>query len=126
MRAIVFCAVIALCSAEAFGHARLTTSEPVDGGVLDATADAVTLCFSEAIQPAFSDFALHYLGSNRDAAPAAGNRLPRARPVLDDARRCVEIPLPEPLEPGWYALDWQVLSVDGHTTGGIERFHAAP
>ena len=126
MRSIATGVVLGLVATMAFGHARLTDTTPLEGGTIDADARAVTLHFSEPIQPRFSDFAVHYLGDDPEAAVDAGNRLARQEPILDGARRQADVPLPASAEPGWYALDWEVLADDGHTTGGTLRFQMAP
>lgn len=120
--AVTACLALLLLSPHSVGHARLTGSDPADGGRLDADASTVVLTFSEAIQPRFSDFALHFLGSDRDTESSAANRLPRQAADVDGARQRVALPLPEDAEDGWYLLDWEVLAEDGHTTRGTVQF----
>ncbi len=126
MRALPLFVILAVLSSQSLGHARLSSSEPVDGETLAAEADAVKLHFTEAIQPRFSDFALHYLGTRPDGEPHRDNRLPRQTPVVDAARQVVEVAVPDDARPGWYLLDWEVLAEDGHTTSGTVRFQIEP
>jgi len=114
-----------LCGSVA-AHTRLTNSVPPEGAVLPAGTHAVTLEFSEAVQPRFSDFALHFVGVAADAVPSADNELPRQEPVVDAARKRVDVPLPEAPQAGWYVLDWEVLADDGHRIEGLLRFRIAP
>ncbi|MEX2500089.1 MAG: copper resistance protein CopC [Wenzhouxiangellaceae bacterium] len=120
--AVVLGLMLALICGQALGHARLVHTEPADGETLAVGADAVTLEFSESIQPRFSHFGLHYLGQDRQAAVTGENRVSGQVPNLDDDNREIELPLPDNADPGWYALDWEVLSVDGHTVSGTLRF----
>jgi methionine-rich copper-binding protein CopC len=117
--------LVAMCGSVA-AHTRLTSSVPADGEVLPAGAHAVTLEFSEAVQPRFSDFALHFVGDAADAAPSADNRVARQEPVIDAARKRVAVPLPETPQAGWYVLDWEVLAEDGHRLEGTLLFRIAP
>ena len=119
---VLLCLLLALVSTQALGHARLVGSEPGEGGTVTAKADAIFLEFSEAIQPRFSDFVFHFLGDDREAAMAEETRLSRQAPERTEAHRHVELPLPADAAPGWYALEWEVLSIDGHTTSGSLRF----
>lgn len=125
MRTIVLFAALVLVSAQALGHARLVGSVPEDGATLRAGTDTITLRFSEAIQPRFSDFALHHLGDDAATPPSRDNRLPRQTPAVDAAAQAVEVPVPDTPRPGWYLLDWEVLAEDGHTTSGTLRFKIA-
>ena len=99
--------------------------EPQDGGTLDRADEVVVLRYSEGIQPRFSDFALHFLGDDDEAALTHDTRLPRIAPEVADRNRVVSVPLPDDAADGWYALDWEVLAEDGHTTSGTLRFRLA-
>ncbi len=122
MRALSLFLLLALVSNLALGHARLSSSTPAEGETLAADAEAITLQFSEAIQPRFSDFTLHYLGTRQDGEANRDNQLPRGTPQVDGDRQVVEVAIPEDAQPGWYLLDWEVLAEDGHTTRGTVRF----
>lgn len=126
MRALSLFLLLTLACSLALGHARLSSSTPADGEVLATDAEAVTLRFTEAIQPRFSDFALHYLGTQEAGEAHRDNRLPRGTPHVDGDRRVVEVAIPEDAQPGWYLLDWEVLAEDGHTTRGTVRFSIEP
>ena len=123
---VLWTLLLVLLSVTATAHTRLTGSTPPDGGDLPAGARAVTLEFSEAVQPRFSDFALHFVGDAADAAPSAENQLPRQEPIVDPARKQVDLPLPETPRAGWYVLAWEVLAEDGHRLQGTLRFRIAP
>ncbi len=126
MRGKLFIVVSMLLASEVLSHARLTESMPAEGGTLSADNATITLSFSEALQPRFSDFAVHFLGEHADAAGTRDNRLPRQAPEVDSSRSLIELSLPPTSEPGWYLLDWEVLAEDGHTTSGKLRFQLRP
>lgn len=126
MRTILLWSLLALVTGQALGHARLTHSDPADGESLSANQGEVTLRFSEAIQPRFSDFVFHYLGQDPQGSTGNDKPLPRPDPIYDQTREQVTLTLPKPAQPGWYVLDWAVLAVDGHTTQGTLRFILTP
>lgn len=126
MRTILLWSLLALVTHQALGHARLTHSEPAEGGSLPVSQGKVTLLFSEAIQPRFSDFVFHFLGQAAQGSADNANRLPRPEPSFDGTRQQVTLSLPDSAQPGWYVLDWEVLAVDGHSTGGTLRFVLTP
>ena len=126
MRALLLGVILGFVGTQASAHARLVDATPAEGGTVSGDTAAVTLEFSEPIQPRFSDFVYHYLGDDAEADIGADNRLMRPDPALDNTRRHAAVPLPPAPEPGWYALDWEVLADDGHTTGGTLRFQLVP
>ena len=125
MRSLLSGLMLLLLAGQALGHASLVESEPRDGGTLDRADEVVVLRYSEGIQPRFSDFALHFLGDDDEAALTHDTRLPRITPEVADRNRVVSVPLPDDAADGWYALDWEVLAEDGHTTSGTLRFRLA-
>lgn len=112
---------LAFCS-HAFGHAELTDSSPGNGTAVDASTCHVHLSYSEGIQTRFSDFSLHYLGTDQDAPIDGSNRIARPTPEPDNNGRKIGLAMPDERTPGWYAVDWEVLAEDGHTTSGVVRF----
>lgn len=126
MRGTLILVVAVMLAGEALGHARLTESRPAEGGTLPGTDASISLTFTEPVQPRFSDFALHFLGADPDAAATRDNRLPRQTPSVNRERSLIEVSLPPSSAAGWYLLDWEVLAEDGHTTGGKLRFQIRP
>ena len=126
MRGKLFLVVCVLLAGEASSHARLAESHPAEGGALNLENATISLNFTEAVQPRFSDFALHFLGENAKAEATRDNRLPRQTPSVDPSRSLIEVSLPPAAAPGWYLLDWEVLAEDGHTTSGKLRFQLRP
>lgn len=122
MRSLLPVLALLLFATQAMGHATLVESQPREGGSLAADDGEVTLRYSEGIQPRFSDFALHFLEYDADATLTRDTRLPPVAADVSDRNRVVRITLPDDAAAGWYALDWEVLAEDGHTTSGTLRF----
>jgi copper resistance protein C len=109
----VFCA--GLSAAEA--HAFLDTAEPGVGATVTAAPAAVTLSFTEGLEPRFSSITV---------ADASGQRVDLGDAHLvqgDQTRFAVGL---KPLPPGRYKVEWRVTSVDTHKTNGNFSFTVAP
>lgn len=101
-------------STQVFAHAHLKNQYPAAGASVAASPQALTLTFSEDIEPAFSG--LEVTDSNQQAvALAEAERAPRQHNQLI-------VPLEKPLTSGKYQVSWHVLSVDGHKTKGNYSF----
>ncbi|MCA7012206.1 copper homeostasis periplasmic binding protein CopC [Dickeya dadantii] len=99
----------------ALAHAHLKSQTPTadqDIPVQNAPA-ALTLLFSEEIEPAFSRVELKLAGQNVPVGKAT---------VENGHRKILIVPLEKPLVSGSYQVNWHVLSVDGHKTEGSYRF----
>lgn len=103
-----------LISQAALAHAHLKSSEPADKAEIAASPQALTLSFTEDVEPAFSGVTLLDAGKK----PVAGGK------ALLDAKQHnrLIVPLKAPLPAGDYQVNWHVLSVDGHKTQGSYRF----
>ncbi|EOZ4669501.1 CopC domain-containing protein YobA [Cronobacter sakazakii] len=114
-----FCRALALVAAvmttpAIWAHAHLKAQQPAANAMVDASPEALTLTFSEGIQPAFSGVTL--TGPNgKKMATGAVKRAP------NDDKQLVA-PLVAPLASGEYQVQWHVVSVDGHKTKGSYRF----
>lgn len=108
-----FAVVVAMwwASPAAHAHDALVASEPADGASLDAAPAAATLTFSGEISPVGIGFALH---------DAAGTTLDLPTVAQPDGT-VVTQQLPA-LGAGGYALDWRVVSSDGHPISGTISF----
>lgn len=101
-------------SPAALAHAHLKSQYPAANGNVEASPQALTLTFSEDIEPAFSG--VEILGSGQKAMPTAEvERAPQQHNQLI-------VPLEKPLSSGSYQVNWHVLSVDGHKTKGSYTF----
>lgn len=114
-------ALVALLSAHAFGHARLTRSVPAQNAELSVIPRAVCLWFSEPVEKAFSRF---------EVKDAEGNRVDdeEAWKASENSRGTgAEVVLPlKPIGPGTYTVQWDVLSVDTHKLKGEFQFTVLP
>jgi hypothetical protein len=110
---VPFCvaALVAALPLCAGAHAFLDHSEPRVGTSVDASPPAVTLFFTEPIEPAFSRV---------DVETEDGKKV-ETEPARHPAPDRLELPLPA-LAPGEYTVRWAVVSVDTHPTAGKFTF----
>ena len=95
----------------AAAHAVLTSAEPAAGSTLDTTPAQIVLTFSE---PVGAESTIQVIGENFRPIP----NIPTAeRP----APNVLTVALPE-LEAGVYTVEYDTLSVDGHTIRGAYEF----
>ncbi|MBR9959360.1 CopC domain-containing protein YobA [Cronobacter sakazakii] len=114
-----FCRALALVAAvmttpAAWAHAHLKAQQPAANATVDASPEALTLTFSEGIEPAFSGVTL----TGPDGKKTDTGAVKRAP---NDDKQLVA-PLAAPLASGEYQVQWHVVSVDGHKTKGSYRF----
>ncbi|EDV0901366.1 CopC domain-containing protein YobA [Salmonella enterica subsp. salamae] len=94
----------------AWAHAHLTHQN----AAVTASPQALTLNFSEGIEPGFSGATI--TGPQQESIkthPAKRNEQDKTQLI---------IPLEQPLKSGAYTVDWHVVSVDGHKTKGKYTF----
>jgi copper resistance protein C len=97
-------------------HAMLDHANPPVGSTAPSPPRELTLWFTEALEPAFSQ--AEVLG------PSGAIVSTRAR--VDQAERTqLHVPLKR-LGPGDYKVNWHVLSVDTHRTEGSFTFRVGP
>jgi len=97
----------------AYAHASLDRTDPRVGSTVASAPRAVSLRFTEKLEPAFSTI---------EVRNAAGVRVDQGRARVDSTNRnLLQIGL-KPLPPGTYRVRWRVLSVDTHTTEGSFSF----
>ncbi|QMI05470.1 CopC domain-containing protein YobA [Citrobacter sp. RHB25-C09] len=105
----------ALMTSSAWAHAHLTHQYPAADAEVTAAPQALTLNFSEGIEPGFSGAVI--TGPKQEqikTQPAKRNEQDKTQLI---------IPLGEALKPGDYTVSWHVVSVDGHKTKGKYRFN---
>lgn len=111
---VVVCATL-VCAAPASAHARLVSTDPAEGAVLDTAPSAITLTFNEQVSLVPASTVLY------DAAGA---------PVPTDGQSVNELVTIEPgeqLGDGTYVLTYRVISADGHPiAGGLSFSVGAP
>jgi copper resistance protein C len=114
-RLVVFAALAALLlePVAAWAHAKLVKSEPAQRAVLGHPPTQVRLWFNERLEPAFSIATV---------VDASGKRVTSTEAAVSDTDpKLLVLPLP-PLAKGVYTVQYQVLSVDGHTVKSTFRF----
>jgi methionine-rich copper-binding protein CopC len=100
-------------SALAHAHAMLDGANPRVGSTVGSAPRAVSLTFTEKLEPAFSTIRVEN---------ASGARVDQGKPQLERGSRNVLRVGLKPLPPGAYKVIWKVLSVDTHTTEGSFSF----
>lgn len=97
-----------------WAHAHLTHQYPAANAEVTAAPQALTLNFSEGIEPGFSGATL--TGPKQESIKTH----PAKRNEQDHTQMIV--PLDGTLKPGTYSVSWHVVSVDGHKTKGQYTF----
>ncbi|HEY4298141.1 MAG TPA: copper homeostasis periplasmic binding protein CopC [Paraburkholderia sp.] len=113
LRALMFGAAALVVTSSAFAHAHLASSEPAANAEVAAPA-AVTIHFTEPLEPAFSKITL--ADASGKAAAAAASEVDK-----QDAK-VMRLPLPQ-LSTGRYAVHWIAVATDGHRTQGDFAFN---
>ena len=103
-----------LCMASpAFAHAFLQSASPKVGSESATSPAAVTITFTENVEPDFSRIAVRN---------AQGVRVDKGDPhLVGDHRNELAVNVPK-LPPGEYAVTWHATSVDTHKTEGRFEF----
>jgi copper resistance protein C len=116
MRNRILIAALALLlfpTATADAHAFLDHADPRVGSTVRTAPQAVTLWFTQDLEPAFSSI---------EVRNASGARVESGKPSFGaGGRNVMQIAL-KPLPEGTYTVSWHVLSVDTHTTEGTFSF----
>jgi len=94
-------------------HAFLQRAMPGAGDNV-AAPKAITLSFSEALEPAFS---------GATVTDAAGNNVAAAAPAISGSSLTIAL---KSLAAGTYQVSWHVVSIDTHRTEGSYRFTVKP
>ncbi|MCT4702279.1 CopC domain-containing protein YobA [Enterobacteriaceae bacterium H20N1] len=113
LTAAAFFTAIAVSPA-VFAHAHLKTQYPAADAAVTAAPQALTLDFSEGIEPNFSGVKIT---GPQEAAVKTG----AVKRNEKDNKQLI-VPIEESLKPGEYLVDWHVVSVDGHKTKGTYHF----
>jgi len=109
-------ALTGLLGSSAFAHAFLQHATPAAGSEVTGSPPALTLTYSEPVEPLFSQVAVRN---------AAGASVVAGKPATQDGGHTLVVPLGT-LAPGEYAVEWHVVSVDTHKTEGHFTFTVKP
>jgi methionine-rich copper-binding protein CopC len=115
MRTLVATTAMFLASASAaWAHAMLEHASPGAGAELAAAPRAVTLAYSQQLEPAFCAVAVTD-SAGRDVTAGA----------VDAHDSTMAVPL-KALRPGTYRVSWHAVSIDTHRTEGAFTFTVKP
>ncbi len=93
-------------------HSLLDSADPADGAQLSAPPAAITLTFTETLEPALNTLVVK---------DATGTALALGTLRYDSKTGVLGADLPV-LAPGQYRVEWSVTSVDTHSTSGAYDF----
>jgi methionine-rich copper-binding protein CopC len=115
MRAV---AVVAAClmAHSAWAHASLSRAYPPVGSEITGSPTALTLTYSEAVEPSFCT--VQVTGSG-------GARFDDSGPSAQADGRILVVKL-KTMTPGIYDVTWHITSVDTHRTEGHFSFTVKP
>jgi hypothetical protein len=94
-------------------HAFLDHASPAVGSAVPAAPAAVTLWFTQDLEPAFSAVSVTNQAGQR--VDLGNQRVPPGQTAV------LQVGL-RPLSPGTYTVNWHVISVDTHPTQGSFTF----
>ena len=103
----------------AWSHAQLVRSDPADQARLKEAPAHVDLWFDERLDEGFHSVRVIAI---RGQAKQASAQLVKGPPRVDYADPSHLVTDLAPLPPGHYAVEWRVLSRDGHTAAGRLSF----
>ena len=96
----------------AWAHAHLVSAEPPVDSTVSAAPAAVTITFTEGVEPRFSGI---------EVTAAGGANVDQGDAHLAGDNRHLAVGL-KPLPPGTYTVHWHATAVDTHKTDGTFRF----
>jgi copper resistance protein C len=112
--AIFTCAMLGVHGADA--HAFLDHANPAVGSTVPSPPGAVTMWFTQQLEPAFTSAVI---------TDQAGNNVGSGAAEIDPQDRTELRVSLKPLLPGTYTVTWHALSVDTHRTQGHFNFDVA-
>ncbi|MBN3790804.1 copper resistance protein CopC [Burkholderia sp. Ac-20353] len=111
--AVALTATVATVSSAAFAHARPEKTDPPANAALSAAPSAVTIDFTEKLEPAFSSIVV---------VDGAGKTVSDGKASVDAAnRKRMTVPL-SAAGTSAYTVKWVAVATDGHRTQGTYRF----
>jgi len=102
--------LLLLATGDAYAHAMLDHAEPRVGNKVSGAPRAVTLWFTQKLEPAFS---------NITVTNSKGERVDVGKTHVSGNQMSVSL---RAAGTGTYRVNWRVLSVDTHTTEGNFTF----
>lgn len=107
---------LALSASPAFAHAFLKQASPAVGSTVPQAPAAVTLTFTEGVEPLFSTITVH---------DASGGQVDdgHVHPAGDASHLAIGL---KPLPAGIYTVAWHATSTDAHKSSGKFNFTIKP
>jgi methionine-rich copper-binding protein CopC len=102
--------LLMLATSAVEAHALLDRAEPRVGNKVSAPPHAVTLWFTQKLEPSFSSITV---------TNANGERVDTGKARVSGSQMSVSL---RPGGTGTYHVNWHVISVDAHTTDGNFTF----
>lgn len=121
--ALVLASLLLARPPSAPAHARLVRSSPASRAEVAALPDRIELWFSELLEDGFNSAEVVQVG---DLAVQPRVSLARGAPTVDRNDRTHMVVPVRGLGPGHYAVEWRVLSRDGHSATGRFTFRVQP
>ena len=106
--------MLTIAASAAWAHAFLDHASPAVGSSVPNSPPAVTIWFTQEVEPAFSTI---------EVRDQAGNRVDAGDAAVDTADATVLRATLKPLAQGTYKVAWRVVSVDTNATEGTFTFH---
>jgi methionine-rich copper-binding protein CopC len=116
-KVLAILALVTLAASAAWAHAFLDHATPGVGSSLSAAPAAVSIWFTQELEPAFSTV---------EVRDQSGNRVDADDAKVDATDATILRTTLKPLSPGMYKVAWRVVSVDTHPTEGTFYFRVGP
>jgi methionine-rich copper-binding protein CopC len=110
-------ALVPLAASAAWAHAFLDHATPGVGSSLSTAPTAVSIWFTQELEPAFSTV---------EVLDQTGNRVDVGDAKVDASDATILRTTLKSLPPGMYKVAWRVVSVDTHPTEGTFYFRVGP
>lgn len=114
---LLFVLVLMFSASSAFAHAKLLSSNPKSGEILQQAPNTVELVFSVEVQPVEASTVV--------VVDKDGRRVDKNDRTLSEDRKTMRVGL-EDLRTGTYTVQWRALSADDHPIKGEFTFEVAP
>ncbi len=121
--ALVLASLLLAGPPSALAHARLVRSSPASQAEVTAPPERVELWFSELLEDGFNSVEVVPVA---ELAARPRTSLAQGAPAVDRGDRTRMVVPVQRLGPGHYAVEWRVLSRDGHTATGRLTFRVRP
>jgi len=111
--AVVLAGTVTLVAPAGWAHAFLDHASPAVGSTVPTAPEAVTMWFTQELEPAFT---------TATVTDASGNTVDTGPAKVDPKDPTLLRVALKKLSPGTYTVSWHALSVDTHTTTGHFTF----